>query len=143
MSRRLLIATGAAAVNLGDLPCGVRLLIEAAESIFVTAPTLPSRLEWITSDTDEATMHADERLAVVLDQLSELGAAAEGQVGSDDPLVALEDAIRSFEPDHLILGLRPAEGSGWQERGLLDRIEQRFGRIPITVFRLPVTSDRT
>ena len=136
MGQRLLIATGAAAVDAADVPSGVRLLIDAAEAIYVTAPRLPSRLEWLSSDTDKATLHADERLAAVLGQLDELGADAEGQVGSDDPLVALEDAIRDFSPDHIVIGLRTGENAGWQERGLLDDIERRFGAIPMTVFQL-------
>jgi hypothetical protein len=56
MSQRLLIATGAVAVNAADLPFGVRPLIDAAEAIDVTAPTLPSRADRIASDTDRATL---------------------------------------------------------------------------------------
>jgi hypothetical protein len=37
--RRLLIATGAVAVNPADLPGGVRLLLDAAEEILVLAPS--------------------------------------------------------------------------------------------------------
>lgn len=133
---RLLIATGAVAVEAADVPDGVRLLVDAAEAIYVTAPKLPSRLEWISSDTDKATMVADERLAAVLGQLHELGADAEGAVGSDDPLVALEDAIRSFSPDHIVIGLRTGDRSGWQEHGLLETVERRFGTIPLTIFQL-------
>ena len=47
----------------------------------VVAPTLPSRLQWLVSDTDRATERADERLRVVLGHLDELGAQAEGQFG--------------------------------------------------------------
>ena len=49
--------------------------------------------------------------------------------------LAFEDAIRDFAPDHLLIGLR-AGHSGWQERGLLDRLQERFG-LPMTVFALP------
>jgi hypothetical protein len=57
-------------------------------------------------------------------------------VGVDDPLLAFEDAVRAFSPDHLLIALRPEDRAGWQERGLLDRVGERFG-IPITVFQLP------
>jgi hypothetical protein len=63
-------------------------------------------------------------------------AKAEGAVGADDPLLAFEDAIRRFGPDHLLIGLRSQEHAGWQERGLLDQVIERF-RIPLTVFQLP------
>ena len=88
------------------------------------------------SDTDKATKRADERLAAVLGQLEELGAEAGGRVGADDPLIAFEDAIREFAPDHLLIALRPEDRAGWQERGLLDEIQRQFD-IPMTVFQVP------
>jgi hypothetical protein len=72
----------------------------------------------------------------VLGQLDELGADARGQVGADDPLLALEDAMVEFAPDHLLLALRGADRAGWQERGLLDRVLEHFA-IPVTVFQFP------
>lgn len=102
----------------------------------VVTPVLPSRFEWLSSATDKAREQADERLRIVLGQLAELGSEAAGAVGSDDPLDAFEDAIRRFEPDHVLIGIRVGEAAGWQERGLLDRLQERFG-LPMTVFGLP------
>jgi hypothetical protein len=136
MRPRLLIVTGEAATNVEQLPFGVRSLIDAAEQIMVVAPSLPGRLEWLVSDTDKATTQADERLHTVLGQLDELGKESRGRIGADDPLVAFEDAIREFAPDHLLIGLRREDRAGWQERGLLDRIQERFA-VPMTVFQLP------
>ncbi len=119
-----------------QLPYGIRALIEAAGQIMVISPSLPGRIDWLTSATDKATEQADERLRAVLGHLDELGADARGRVGADDPLVAFEDAIREFEPDHILIGLRPADRAGWQERGLLDLIQERFA-IPMTVFQVP------
>ena len=94
---------------------------------------MPSRFEWLASATDRAKEQADQRLRTVLGQLAELGTDAEGVIGADDPLLAFEDAIRDFKPDHLIIALRSGEDSGWQERGLLDQLEQRFA-LPVTAF---------
>jgi hypothetical protein len=58
---------------------------------------------------------------------------ASGAVGSDDPLIAFEDAIRGFSPDHVLIVLRAANRADWQERGLLDQLLERFP-IPTTVF---------
>lgn len=136
MSERLLIAVGQAAANAAEVPPGVRGLIDAASDVMVIAPTLPSRLQWLVSDTDRATERADERLRVVLGHLDELGAkAAQGRVGSDEPLVALDDAVREFGPGHILVALRPEERAGWQERGLIDAVLVRFG-LPVTVFVL-------
>jgi len=131
--KRLLIAAGGSASDPGQVPAGVRELVDAAEEILVLTPTLPTRFEWLASATDKSREQADERLHTVLGQLEELGADATGRVGADDPLLALEDAIRDFKPDHLLIALRSGEQSDWQERGLLDAVEQRFG-LPMTVF---------
>ena len=81
-------------------------------------------------------MEADERLRTVLGQLEEeLGRPISGSVGADDPILAFEDALVSFPADYILVGLRAAERSGWQERGLLDEL-LRFG-LPVTVFTLP------
>ena len=135
MARRLLIAAGESALTPRELPFGVRALIDAAEEILVVTPSLPSRFEWLASATDKATEHADERLQTVLGQLAEMGSEASGTVGADDPLLAFEDAIRDFAPNHLLIALRAGEDAGWQERGLLEQVQERFG-LPITAFLL-------
>ena len=134
--RRLLIAVGQAAPSADALPFGVRLLIDAAEEILVISPTLPGRLDWLSSATDKAKEQADERLRVVLGQLEEIGAESQGAIGADDPLLAFDDAIAQFSPTHLLIGLRDEDRSGWQERGLLEALLERV-RVPITVFDTP------
>ena len=47
-------------------------------------------------------------------------------------MLAFEGTIRGFAPDHLLIALR----AGWQERGLLDALQERFG-LPMTVFAVP------
>lgn len=136
---RLLIAAGQAASSVEGLPLGVRELIDAADEALVIAPELPTRFQWLSSATDKAHMQADERLRMVLGQLEEeLGRPVSGSVGADDPIVAFQDALASFPADHILVGLRAAELSGWQERGLLDEL-LRFG-LPVTVFSLPLSS---
>jgi hypothetical protein len=41
--------------------------------------------------------------------------------------------VRAFGPDHLLIALRAGEKAGWQEKGLLEGIEERFA-LPMTVF---------
>ena len=135
VAKRLLVAVGQAAGSTEDLPFGVRELIDAADEILVVTPALPTRFEWLSSATDKARMQADERLSRVLVQLGELGSSASGEVGADDPILAFEDALREFPADHILVSLRAAERSGWQERGLIDQLQERFG-LPITVFAL-------
>jgi hypothetical protein len=133
---RLLVAAGQAAAGLEDLPAGVRELVDSADETLVIAPVLPTRFEWLSSATDKAREQADERLRAVLGQLEdESGNPVSGSVGADDPILAFEDALAGFPADHILVGLRDAERSGWQERGLLDQL-LRFG-VPVTVFAVP------
>ena len=136
MAIRLLIAAGESASDIEELPPGVRELIEAAEEILVVAPELPSRFEWLASATDKRREQADSRLEAVLGHLQELSTGARGQVGADDPMLAFEDAIREFTPDHILVALRGPDQAGWQEHGLINRLLERF-QLPVTVFTLP------
>lgn len=132
---RLLVLAGAAVATMDELPQSVRALVDAADHVFVVTPTLPSRLEWLFSDVDRARHEADERLDAVLGQLRSSDVAADGTVGDETPLTAVEDHVRAFDPDHLLIALRSSEHADWQERGLLDAIERSF-RLPLTVFEI-------
>jgi hypothetical protein len=135
MPKRLLIVAGEAADNADALPFGVRELIEAADEVLVVTPALPTRFEWLASATDKAREQADERLREVLIQIEDLGIEPDGDVGADDPMLAFEDALRDFPADHILVGLRAPDRAGWQERGLLDQLLDRFA-LPVTVFSL-------
>jgi hypothetical protein len=132
---RLLVVAGSAASDLGEVPFGARTLIDAANEILVVAPALPTRIKWLASDTDRTREVADQRLSAVLEQLEDAGASVEGTVGADDPLLAFEDAISDFHPDHILIALRGPDDSGWQERGLIEQVFERF-KLPMTVFAI-------
>jgi hypothetical protein len=133
--RRLLIATGEAVADIDALPPLVRALIDAASDVLVITPILPSGLQWLVSDTDRARHEADERLRTVLGHMEEMDVPAEGHVGDETPLTAFDDAVDEFGPDHIVVALRSSEHAGWQERGLLDKVRERF-RLPVTVFEV-------
>jgi hypothetical protein len=134
---RLLIATGEAATDAEELPRLVRALIQTASEILVIAPILMSRLRLLASDTDRARYEADERLGVVLGHVEALAPDVQtrAQVSDDTPLTAFEDAIRSFQPDHILVALRGADHDAWQERGLLDTLRRTF-HLPMTIFEI-------
>ena len=135
MSGRLLVATGAAVADIDELPPLVRGLIDAASEVLVITPILPGGLQWLASDTDRARHEADERLGTVLGQLGAMDVQVEGRVGDETPLTAFDDAVGQFRPDHILIALRNSDHAGWQERGLLDKVRERF-RLPITVFEI-------
>jgi hypothetical protein len=130
---KLLIAAGETVSDSSELPAGVRLLIDGASEILVMSPTLVDRLAWLTGDVDRARRIADERLATVLGQLGSEGHSASGVRGDELPGTSFADAILQFSPDHVLIGLRAPDRSGWQERGLLEHLLGRFG-LPLTVF---------
>jgi hypothetical protein len=72
----------------------------------VVTPTLPGRLAWLADDVDQFRHLADERLDTVLGHMQSVGAHASGAGGGD---------------------------SNWQERGLEERVEKRFG-LPLTSY---------
>jgi hypothetical protein len=134
---KLLIAAGDAASELRVLPGGVHALIDQADEILVMVPTLPGRLAWLAGEIDKTREMADARLGVVLGQLEAADKQAEGVVGSDDPMVAFEDAVASFGPDHILIALRSQDEAGWQEKGLVGQVLKRF-EVPVTVFKLRI-----
>jgi hypothetical protein len=131
---RLLIAVGAAADDLEEVPRAVRTLIDGADEIMVVAPALPSRWKWLASDTDKTVERADERLRSVLRQLGDEN-LVRAEVGADDPVLAFTDAAREFPPDHILIAMRDGDRADWQERGLIDQLLSSFA-VPITVFRV-------
>jgi hypothetical protein len=134
---RLLVAAGSAAKSADAVPESIGTLVESASEILVIAPVLPTRFEWLASATDKAREQADERLGAVLGHLDELGASeTRGAVGADDPMLAFEEAVADFRPDHILVALRDGHRADWQERGLLDDLLERFS-LPITAFVAP------
>lgn len=135
MSGRLLVATGAAVAQVDQIPPLVRTLIDAASDVLVITPILPGGLQWLVSDTDRARHAADERLRIVLGHMEAMDVPAEGRIGDETPLTAFDDAVDEFRPDHILVALRSSEHAGWQERGLLEKVRERF-RLPVTVFEI-------
>jgi GABA permease len=101
------------------------------EHVLVVVPALNSPLKTWTSDEDGAREAAQERLEASLRAMREAGIDAKGEVGDADPLQAIEDALRTFAPDEMIISTHPAERSHWLERGVVDGARERFA-LPVT-----------
>jgi GABA permease len=104
----------------------------ATEARFlVVCPALNSRLKTWTSDEDGARLAAQERLDATLGRLRSVGVEATGEVGDLDPLVAMEDAVRGFHPDEIVVSTHPLGRSNWLERGVVAAARERFD-MPVT-----------
>jgi hypothetical protein len=60
-----------------------------------------------------------------------VGLDARGEIGDGDPIQAIEDALRTFRPDELIISTHPEGRSHWLERGVVERARERFA-LPVT-----------
>jgi hypothetical protein len=99
--------------------------------VLVCTPALNSRLKYWTNDEDNARDAAQRRLDASLDRLRALGIDASGEVGDADPLQAMEDELRTFGADEIIISTHPEGRSNWLEKGVVDRARERFA-VPIT-----------
>jgi hypothetical protein len=99
--------------------------------VLVVTPALNSPLKHWTSDEDEARAAAQDRLDRSLGRLREAGIDARGEIGDGEPLQAIEDALRTFGADEIIISTHPEGRSNWLERGVVSGARERFA-VPIT-----------
>jgi hypothetical protein len=101
------------------------------EEILVVVPALNSPLRHWASDEDGAREAAQQRLDASIARLAEEGIVARGEVGDGDPVQAIEDALRTFGADEVIISTHPEGRSHWLERGVVTGARERFA-LPIT-----------
>jgi GABA permease len=107
------------------------LALTERTSFRVVCPALNSRLKTYTSDEDPARAAAQERLDTTLARLASVGIEASGEVGDGDPLVAVDDAVRTFGPSEIVISTHPPGRSNWLERGVVESVRARFD-VPVT-----------
>jgi hypothetical protein len=104
---------------------------DVREEVLVVTPALNSPIRHWVSDDDGARAAAQERLEKSLAQLAAAGVEARGEIGDGDPLQAIEDALRTFGADEIIISTHPEGRSNWLEREIVDHARERFA-VPIT-----------
>jgi hypothetical protein len=102
-----------------------------SEILVVTPALVGSRAAHWSSDVDEAIELARQRQELSLQTLQEAGLRARGQVGDSEPNVAIEDALRQFPADEIIISTHPPHRSRWLERGVVERARDEI-ELPIT-----------
>lgn len=92
-----------------------------AGEVLVVAPALTGRFHSLVSDIDGAVEEARTLLDEILAQLGDRGVRARGQIGDEDPIRAIEDALYSFPATRLLLVT--AQGrQNWREHELAKRV---------------------
>jgi Universal stress protein family len=100
-------------------------------NVLVVSPALNSPLKHWTSDEDQARAAAEARIRRSIADLERLGISARGEVGDADPVQAIEDALRTFGADVIVISTHPEGRSNWLERGVVTTARERFA-VPIT-----------
>lgn len=135
-------------IVLANQTVGGRALLEEIKSrckgreseILVVVPALTSSpLEHWASDVDGAIAEARQRLEDSLRAMESAGLTARGSVGDHhEPNAALEDALRYFAADEVIISTHPPEKSKWLERGVVDRARRE---VPLPIAHVVVDLD--
>lgn len=107
-----------------------------AEMLVVAPASEISRLDWLTNAEDDARDEA----ASIADKAAEATPTenVKAGVGDSDPLKAIEDALRTFHADEIIVVTRSDDQAGWLEEGAGASASKRF-RLLVT--RVTVADD--
>jgi hypothetical protein len=106
--RVLIVST----VELGG-PAIESLVGDDAVTMVVVPPVRQSRLQWLANDEDrarEVAQRASERLAAETP-----GMTVAAEAGDSDPALAIEDALRKFDANEIVVVARPEEEATWLE----------------------------
>jgi hypothetical protein len=119
----------------GDTLSGDRLLAELRAvgddvELDVLAPVMASRSHHWASDVDRERAEAQQRLDASLAWAKEHAFVARGQVGDHDPLVAIEDELRDFGADEVIVLRHPRERASWLADRMLSHLTKALD-IPV------------
>jgi len=111
---------------------------EDAQMLVVAPASDISRLDWLTNADNDA----QEQAASIADKTAVATPTAnvEAQVGDSDPLQAIEDALRTFPADEILIITRSDDEAGWLEEG---SGETTKARIPLPVTHVTLAEDGT
>ena len=88
-----------------------------------------SPLQWLTNEEDDARHAALERARGVADAAETAHTTAD--VGDTDPVQAIEDALRTFPADEIVVVAPPEDDTTWLESEKAEEARRRFGA-PVT-----------
>lgn len=110
--------------------------------ILVVTPALAgSRASHWASDIDGAIELARQRMELSLIAIDQLGLKAKGEIGDSDPNEAIEDALRVFPADEILISTHPPHRSRWLEHGVVERARDEID-LPITHVVVDLTTEQ-
>lgn len=103
----------------------------SSEVLVVTPALVGSRAAHWASDVDAGIELARRRMEQSLLAIRAAGLEAGGEIGDSDPNVAIEDALRLFPADEIVISTLPPEKSRWLEHGVVERTRAEVD-LPVT-----------
>jgi hypothetical protein len=123
-------------VETADLESAIRRRADPDAEVRLVAPPELSRLRWLFMDVDRAHERAHSRVADAARAVdADLSVHAEAlEPAHPNPRQAVEDALRTFPADEVIVVTHPQTEASWQEQhafGDLDELD-----VPVRVLPL-------
>jgi hypothetical protein len=101
---------------------------QKAEVMLVAPAFHENALRFWVSDADDAIARAEAIRRESVEQLGAQGVPASGDTGEADPLDAIEDALKTFDADRIVLFTHPENEQRYREGVDEAEIAERFGR---------------
>jgi len=98
----------------------------ASVEIDVLSPVMASRAHHWAGDVDREREQAQERLEASLAWAREQGFVAKGEVGDHDAMAAIEDELRDFGADEVIIVTQPSERTSWLASRMLSQLTKQL-----------------
>jgi 4-hydroxyphenylpyruvate dioxygenase-like putative hemolysin len=105
--------------------------LDGAEVLVVSPAVNESPVAFWVSDADEAIEEAESAAEETAQSLREGGARARATTGESEPLLALQDALATYQADRVLVFVRDEDGARYREDDVIAEAERRFG-VPVT-----------
>jgi hypothetical protein len=114
----------------------------AEVEIDVLSPVMASRAHHWAGDVDREREEAQARLQASLAWATEQGFVVKGEVGDHDAMAAIEDELRDFGADEVIIVTQPSERTSWLASRMLSQLTKELG-VPVREIVMPEEQGRT
>jgi GABA permease len=139
--RILVVANQTAAGRELSEEIGNRCRGQKCEVMLVSPALVGSRAARWASDLDEGLDLARERMARSVTALRGVGVEVRAEVGDPDPNMAIEDALRVFPADEIVISTLPPEQSRWLEHEVVERTRREV-ELPMTHVVVDLDAER-
>lgn len=116
-------------ITAAQLRAAVGAEVDPADTeLLVLAPAFTdSAIKFWLSDTDEAIERATQVRSQTVRELAGEGVPAAGRTGASDPVQAIDDALKTFSADRILLFTDGADAHLYREDIDEDELVERFG----------------